>query len=72
MRRTRRDFLRESSLAAGFGPLAASDLPAAPARGRPNPLRIDPAPLFPISPYLYMQFMEPLGVTDGSVEAAWD
>lgn len=33
---------------------------------------IDPRPLFDISPYLYMQFMEPLGVTDGSVEAAWD
>src|SRR5579875_1724881 len=33
---------------------------------------IDPTPLFPISPYLYMQFMEPLGVTDSSVEAAWD
>jgi alpha-N-arabinofuranosidase len=33
---------------------------------------IDPAPLFPISPHLYMQFMEPLGSTDSSVEAAWD
>ncbi len=33
---------------------------------------IDPRPLFDISPLLYMQFMEPLGVTDGSVEAAWD
>ena len=33
---------------------------------------IDPAPLFDISPHLYMQFMEPLGVTDPSVEAAWD
>ncbi len=33
---------------------------------------IDPAPLFDISPYLYMQFMEPLGITDSSVEAAWD
>jgi alpha-L-arabinofuranosidase len=33
---------------------------------------IDPTPLFPISPYLYMQFMEPLGTTDSSVEAAWD
>src|SRR6266404_8716529 len=33
---------------------------------------IDPTPLFDISPYLYMQFMEPLGVTDSSVEAAWD
>lgn len=25
-----------------------------------------------ISPYLYMQFMEPLGTTDASVDAAWD
>ncbi|HET8549661.1 MAG TPA: alpha-L-arabinofuranosidase C-terminal domain-containing protein [Bryobacteraceae bacterium] len=33
---------------------------------------VDPAPLHPLSPYLYMQFMEPLGVTDGSVEACWD
>src|SRR3546814_2272783 len=28
--------------------------------------------LFALSPYLYMQFMEPLGTTDGSVEASWD
>ena len=33
---------------------------------------VDPHPLFDISPWLYMQFMEPLGVTDSSVEAAWD
>lgn len=33
---------------------------------------IDPKPLFEISPHLYMQFMEPLGVTDSSVEASWD
>ena len=33
---------------------------------------IDPEPRFPLSPYLYMQFMEPLGTTDGSVAAAWD
>src|SRR6187200_1875308 len=35
-------------------------------------IRVDPKPLFELSPYLYMQFMEPLGATDGSVEAAWD
>ncbi len=35
-------------------------------------LSVDPAPLFELSPYLYMQFMEPLGVTDSSVDAAWD
>lgn len=33
---------------------------------------IDPKPTFSLSPNLYMQFMEPLGTTDGSVEAAWD
>jgi len=35
-------------------------------------LNINPKPLFDLSPWLYMQFMEPLGVTDSSVEAAWD
>lgn len=33
---------------------------------------VDPKPLFEISPWLYMQFMEPLGATDSSVEACWD
>jgi alpha-N-arabinofuranosidase len=32
---------------------------------------VDPKPLFEISPLLFMQFMEPLGVTDSSVEASW-
>lgn len=35
-------------------------------------LAVNPAPKFELSPWLYMQFMEPLGATDGSVEAAWD
>ena len=35
-------------------------------------LVINPLPLHELSPYLYMQFMEPLGATDGSVSAAWD
>ena len=35
-------------------------------------IEIDPKPRYDISPYLYMQFMEPLGTTDSSVEAAWD
>ena len=38
----------------------------------PAELAIDPTPRFALSPYLYMQFMEPLGVTDSSVDAAWD
>lgn len=33
---------------------------------------VDPQPRFEVSPHLYMQFMEPLGVTDASVEASWD
>lgn len=33
---------------------------------------IDPRPLFDFSPHFYMQFMEPLGVADSSVEASWD
>jgi alpha-L-arabinofuranosidase len=38
----------------------------------PASIRVDPSPGFDLSPYLYMQFMEPLGTTDGSVAAAWD
>ena len=37
-----------------------------------NELRVDVTPRFELSPHLYMQFMEPLGTTDSSVEAAWD
>ena len=59
----RRDFLKQSAIAA----MAQTSLRAA----GPNTIAIDPKPLFDISPYLYMQFMEPLGATDGSVEAAW-
>ena len=35
-------------------------------------LKIDLQKKHRISPYLYMQFMEPLGVADASVDAAWD
>ena len=35
-------------------------------------ISVKPAPQHEISPYLYMQFMEPLGVSDSSVDAAWD
>lgn len=42
------------------------------AASEPQALRIDPEPQFDLSPYLFMQFMEPLGTTDGSVAAAWD
>jgi len=35
-------------------------------------LKINPVKKHAISPYLYMQFMEPLGVADASVDAGWD
>ena len=33
---------------------------------------VESKPTFDLSEHLYMQHMEPLGVTDGSVEAGWD
>jgi alpha-L-arabinofuranosidase len=73
----RRDFLK-SSIGMTAGVVAASRIgelarvQAAAATQNAAAIIIDPKPLFEISPYLYMQFMEPLGVTDPSVEAAWD
>lgn len=63
--RTRREWVQS---AAGLVGAAAGvqDRPAA------SEIVLDPKPLYSISPLLYMQFMEPLGVTDSSVEAAWD
>lgn len=71
----RRSFLKDASLAAAGLAVGSPSLSlprqAPPADAR-SLLVIDPVPLFELSPYLYMQFMEPLGATDGSVEAAWD
>jgi alpha-N-arabinofuranosidase len=52
-------------------PESADDLVAA-AGSAIRVVSIDPAPRFDFSPLFYMQFMEPLGTTDASVEAAWD
>src|SRR5436305_5384760 len=60
----RRELLQAAGIAAAAqAPLAADNAGA---------VVVDPRPLFDISPWLYMQFMEPLGTTDSSVEAAWD
>ena len=59
----RRYLLRSTAIAA---------LPVVAAAQSPASLVIDPQPEFAISPWLYMQFREPLGVTDSSVEACWD
>jgi len=64
---TRRDFLKTVGLGA-----ASLAVPAAYAGEESPSLLVDPEPRFDLSPYLYMQFMEPLGATDGSVAAAWD
>lgn len=71
----RRTFLTASAAAAaafaGPRPLEAAGPDGAQPSGA-NTIAVDPAPMFELSPYLFMQFMEPLGATDGSVEAAWD
>src|SRR3954462_11811438 len=59
----RREFLTRTIAGAAAQSVLAADS---------NAIVVDPKPLFEISPHLYMQFMEPLGVTDSSVEAAWD
>ena len=67
----RRNVLK--SLAVGVGGMALLGQTSVNARqATKGDLRIDLAPKYELSPYLYMQFMEPLGVTDSSVEAAWD
>jgi alpha-L-arabinofuranosidase len=45
---------------------------AAAASNDASAIVIDPTPRFEVSPYMYMQFMEPLGATDSAVEAAWN
>jgi hypothetical protein len=69
----RRDFVKLAgmggaslALASPGKRLLAGNVVAEPA------IRINPVPKFELSPWLYMQFMEPLGVTDSSVEAAWN
>ena len=67
---SRRDALRTAGLSAA-GLLASSVLTRADDDAATT-VKIAPEPLFDLSPWLYMQFMEPLGTTDGSVEASWD
>lgn len=66
--KNRREWLRNVGAASAGAILRAHPVQA----GTNATVIVDPTPLFPISPHLYMQFMEPLGTTDGSVEAAWD
>lgn len=71
MNATRRQFVTSMSIGAAAITLASAAESTSSLRpGRT--LLVDPQPRFDLSPFLYMQFMEPLGTTDGSVEAAWD
>jgi alpha-N-arabinofuranosidase len=68
----RREFLKATGLSTAC--VAYSSEPRSAFANRPDEtcIHVDPQPKFDLSPYLYMQFMEPLGVTDGSVDAAWN
>jgi len=63
----RREFLTAVGVGAAAVTLEAEALARVPAL-----LKVDPTERHALSPYLYMQFMEPLGTTDSSVDAAWD
>jgi alpha-L-arabinofuranosidase len=68
---TRREAVK--ALAAGIGSAVSLGSRATRAeQATPRELRILLEPKHELSPHLFMQFMEPLGVTDSSVEAAWD
>lgn len=64
---TRRSFVKTASAGAAVGAVSVADG----ATAKPT-LAVDPTPTHRLSPYLYMQFMEPLGTNDSSVEASWD
>ena len=70
----RRDFLKVAGLGSATMALSVQQATSEEAEleSKASTISIDPRPTFELSPYLYMQFMEPLGTTDGSVDAAWD
>lgn len=67
----RRDFVKITS-AGGASLVLSTNRKLSVKEDKISTLQINPKPVFELSPWLYMQFMEPLGVTDSSVEAAWD
>ncbi len=67
----RRDFIKTTT-AGGASIVVAPGANISFIQAGPSTITIEPFPIFELSPWLYMQFMEPLGVTDTSVEAAWD
>jgi alpha-N-arabinofuranosidase len=67
----RRDFVKTAGIG-GASMVLSSRIKISDRQEKAATLNINPKPLFELSPWLYLQFMEPLGVTDSSVEAAWD
>jgi len=76
MKYSRRHFLKTGAALTAGSLFANQSSLFASGKGSVKPskgaIRIDPTPLFDLSPNFYMQFMEPLGNTEGSVEASWD
>ena len=72
----RREFLKKTgALTAGSflaGPSLINSVSALHTVRKGGDILIDPEPLFEISPVMYLQFMEPLGNTEPSVEGAWN
>jgi alpha-L-arabinofuranosidase len=71
---TRRKFMKTAGVGVSTATLIGTNRVIAQAAAVPAEklLRVNPEPRYELSPNLYMQFMEPLGVTDGSVSAAWN
>ena len=69
--KTRRDFLKAVGVGAA-AMVSPIDNTTGKTEAKKQLLTVDPRPRFDLSPYLYMQFMEPLGTNDSSVEASWD
>jgi alpha-L-arabinofuranosidase len=69
---TRRAFLQRTTACLTALAAAPSERLAAGETAEIAFVDVDPTPRFELSPHLYMQFMEPLGTNDSSVEASWD
>src|SRR5688500_19490522 len=68
----RREFIQLSGAAIASAAVGAATSRSAAQDTSAPTLRIDPTPKHELSPWLYTHFMEPLGVTDSSIEASWD
>jgi len=68
----RREFLKRSGASVAALCLAPGAIGAAAQDAAAPVVAVDPTPRHDLSPWLYMHFMEPLGATDGSIEASWD